>query len=1697
MADEIKDFSGVRNPDLYPQTGTNKPPVNEKPVKAQSISKEELEKDLQESRERAARIKYTSQFRNPSMAVTLPREAYNVQRVQMGDVGKSRYDYGIKENASYETYVNNRALQQSEGIKLLNGILKGVVTAGTTFLSTPIAIGGIINGIWNCFDDDDNTTFLSGIWDNQPMQALQKFNEKMEEVLPNYYYAGDENKFFGGSWGNFLGDKFLKNLGFTVGAFYGGALAAAPKILPKLAAKTAYGLFKTSARTAVNASKWTSAVMGSLVGATTEGAIEAVNNSNEWYKLQSAKLKDQLQSGEITQEQYNGALKKLESDRVRMGNADFLSNIPILMTSNLIQFGKAFAGGYGPNFRLNRILMGTEGKFEQQISKGAAIYAVAKNATTEGLEELNQKIASVISGKAMEQDLNSYLRDGKDYKAQKTLNLYMNNFAQGIMDTVKDPTSWHEFGLGFLTGALGVPTFRSFRGKNGEFQSPIQIQGGIKEGITSFRERKEDTQRLVDYMNQRLEDPKFKAYYKGLIKHVYYNGKLEQALIENDKFSYKNAEFAQMLADVEKFAEAGQLDYLKEQIGELATDSESLADILRAGEAEIETSDGAKTKNIFKDEKGNVMSEQQIKEKIENVKSTTMNLIDAYQNARDDNMIKFPTLDSEGINQVTWLEMQSKNWTERRQQLYNENKELIDTVQREYGVQYVKQDEKNGLYTASNLTGFLRDIANSNSLDETQKQNLIENVLDMQRLTNAIENYGNKIAQYIKDPSKLAEDNLKTQKELEKEWVENEAARFVNRTKNVSSHDELLQILPFIEYQDVFDRVVEKLKEEGNDFVKSDIDNAVDHLNTIQFISDVLEQLKPHMNNFRYNGVRKRLQNIITNSKNSQQLIAGLEQVVADEKNENIKAVLSQIKQNFEANKSREEAIKRQTEQRKKQEEEAKRKAAEQQAAAQKPSPAPQPTPAQENIPSPTGQTQPEPPAPAKEETPTSEEEENKKHEEETIPTIDQSATMSGYVESQYQFPKKRGTYSMTELVLRNTEKTCLDGKGQPVPLGPERVQQFINWGVYDFIDSGELARLNSQHNENLKLHFIASNHKYFNTTTQNRVLIAIEANTPNAININGKRYQIIGEINYKFYVAGSRNMYENVLAKVKEEYKGREDEEFFVSSIEGRIGTIYFGNKVTYGVDPKTNLPVLVSLNKGNVDDLSDNPVFAVRMENGDVIMNHTTEIPEDADIVFDNSNPSVSAGQTYLAYNAPDGRVRFKEIGVRNVGDPEVSMESALMKKIRSLIDTIAGVGNKNEDERLAAMRELQDYINFRDNDVSFVINEDGSTKLLLGQRGETEFEEYTVADANEAFDKVMNKFASLGRKFNISINQLQGDTPSSYIRMLIDAGVVTTNYKKQNNYNAGYTVIALGFEEKGQKSKETNPQPKPTPSVISNTENVRFSFENGTSNVKIMQDGKVFVNNVECKDGLEKRRYLFAEKVLTGKINPVEEGGTLYVENPKMYEFGVRAFNENGTLSFSGFVSVFEVGKELTEINKKKKDKETNKKAEKVNKEGIKKGETLDSFFGTFTQQPSQDDGLIPEDTFTDEGGGETLDSFFGSMMGNPVTEEPKPTKPSKPESEKPAEGQKPEIPKTKPDKKKGKLFNMVSFDRNTEHVNEVVKLLKTVKRSSEVRDFMKNNNLKTDDELIQKLFDINSDKFNAISNADDILAILKCG
>jgi hypothetical protein len=95
---------------------------------------------------------------------------------------------------------------------------------------------------------------------------------------------------------------------------------------------------------------------------------------------------------------------------------------------------------------------------------------------------MGQRIISDISKSYYTKDTDNFYRQRVNPDAEiEVLNL-MNETANVLKSTLSDASAWEEFTIGALTGALGIPGFRSIKNKEtGAKQSPIYLRGGIQE----------------------------------------------------------------------------------------------------------------------------------------------------------------------------------------------------------------------------------------------------------------------------------------------------------------------------------------------------------------------------------------------------------------------------------------------------------------------------------------------------------------------------------------------------------------------------------------------------------------------------------------------------------------------------------------------------------------------------------------------------------------------------------------------------------------------------------------------------------------------------------------------------------------------------------------------------------------------------------------------------------------------------------------------------------------------------------------------------------------------------------------------------------------------------------------------------------------------------------------------------------------
>lgn len=316
------------------------------------------------------------------------------------DYGKSTYDEGLITNIDQITINNLRAEKQSAFTQAFNGIAKGVITAGTTFVDGIAGLAyGVGQAVYNAFNHDKEQSWvegmMEGLWNNPINKLMNDIQRGSEDVFVNYKTEEQIN----GNWydpsnlfsANFIFDTVVKNLGFTVGALYSGGLYT--KALNWIAkgatmAKMA-GLSEKSIEAGIKAAeglnkiKAAKLVTGSFLSAHAEAMTEAYNTYRDMKDLKGQELQvkraqdrneairkfidkggvldasgnpDPSSNPEIAKEltdrlsaidnAYNETNKSLDLEARRAATMDGMLNIPVLTLDNALTFGRLFTGGY-------------------------------------------------------------------------------------------------------------------------------------------------------------------------------------------------------------------------------------------------------------------------------------------------------------------------------------------------------------------------------------------------------------------------------------------------------------------------------------------------------------------------------------------------------------------------------------------------------------------------------------------------------------------------------------------------------------------------------------------------------------------------------------------------------------------------------------------------------------------------------------------------------------------------------------------------------------------------------------------------------------------------------------------------------------------------------------------------------------------------------------------------------------------------------------------------------------------------------------------------------------------------------------------------------------------------------------------------------------------------------------------------------
>lgn len=420
-------------------------------------------------------------------------------------------------------YNNEDAYAQGQGWgeKMINGVSKGLLLTGTTFLQ---GTAGLVNGLVNW----GSTGRFSSFYDNEFNRNLDNLNKQAEDYLPNFYTDVEKNA----SWyspdywmtGNFLWDGVVKNMGFAAGAYLSGGVYSAA--LKGLAALPGAARLLSMGRAAEAVAMSEEALLTTQKGTEAYGKLKALSDSyltkyNILEKGHRAVVAGLSTTGEAGFEAYqnlndfrnqkieefrnnNGGVNPTGKDLERInamadavGNASFISNVALLTATNYIQFPKILGSSYtaekgiinNVTREIKDITTDAAGKYVEKTSKSKVLNAV--NAvrpylfsTSEGFEEGAQY--------AIQMGTRSYY--DKKYNNQATD--WLDAVSTGITETLGTDEGAKNILIGGLSGSIMMGRGNYIEGREKSANTAKAIEQFNKFKLSDF------TKETIDSVNR-------------------------------------------------------------------------------------------------------------------------------------------------------------------------------------------------------------------------------------------------------------------------------------------------------------------------------------------------------------------------------------------------------------------------------------------------------------------------------------------------------------------------------------------------------------------------------------------------------------------------------------------------------------------------------------------------------------------------------------------------------------------------------------------------------------------------------------------------------------------------------------------------------------------------------------------------------------------------------------------------------------------------------------------------------------------------------------------------------------------------------------------------------------------------------------------------------------------------------------------
>lgn len=701
------------------------------------------------------------------------------KQIEGFDMGESMWDEPEWDDNGIETYKDTRAENQWGVAKLGAGLAKGVGKVGTTFLDGTL---GLIYGFADMathIPDKNESGYktFSRLWDNEVSNGIQDIDRKLEELLPNYKTQEEIDSPWYKNMGtmNFWADDIIKNLGFTIGAFYSGA--AWTKGLKALGAiEGAMG----------------ARVAGSMLSAVNEGRIEAntncyeagkkdynaleslykelndsiINETDEGFKeyLDTYSRNDderniikQKYLNDLSQN-YNAKKQQIDERLAKMGTGILAANTALLSLDNFHTLGKLYGVGFkgfaekglkGKTLKeaSEQVLKDEANQVGKQIAKEGDKYifkdiskkkAVAlglKNGLVEGNEEMAQGLISETMGNYTSYDSpDAYYLALTNPESQRKTNEFLKSLSQGFHDTYLNGDRYNEAFAGFINGMFGVPTFGksnnasayTWLGRN----KTVGLSGGFMGELANAKEVNAQGHEHVEAMNNYIQKIKSQQINPFVQSETFTN--LMDGFVEsNNRFEYENAKDNEHFAAISRFEATGRLDDYKELINqsfENMSDEEleKIAHFNRDQDAVKLNNEGHLTEQ----------GRNELKAKLIKRRDTMLNEVQAFADAQESiRGIGNGILKEDQLNELAWLKWKLSKFNDRYANIKQENaqffeqfanslqnyKERFDDSER--GIEWVKSIEK--------LEDYISNLRKAEtSLDLAMRMQNIKNLND-------------------------------------------------------------------------------------------------------------------------------------------------------------------------------------------------------------------------------------------------------------------------------------------------------------------------------------------------------------------------------------------------------------------------------------------------------------------------------------------------------------------------------------------------------------------------------------------------------------------------------------------------------------------------------------------------------------------------------------------------------------------------------------------------------------------------------------------------------------------------------------------------------------------------------------------------------------------------------------------------------